>query len=390
MTRRRTIDELKSQGVLSSQFTQSTDTHTNTDSNTNPNAKALSEHTPHNEALDDTNHLRPDDLYHSHCHRIIPIHALTATQPQSHVQSTDNTTHASERSMLSVLSQSTQPQRTLRAAQKGTPAHHLDNGLLSCALFLPFRACVDSAMRCSVDRCGDLLDAMKAESASLAALHRDTVVGSNDMYGSVSPLSGGGGGGGGALLDGDTESKQSDSVRAQHLSRLSEIDEELADERAAMSRWQRVSSHLQWLAQQFDSHLEALRGDLSSLLSMRAELASRHKSVSSQVALLRSSEVWLITNIANTIAERSEQIDTLNRRIKIAIDGSVESNAMSAMVRATKEWINELHSVINALQNTSDTKQREVMALAPSCRFCAAFWRCELAQTRFSFALLRL
>jgi len=244
---------------------------------------------------------------------------------------------------------------------------HIDGGLLSAGIFVAYKQWTEASIARHTEAAGECLDQMKKESNVLAAIQRGN--GLNSLYG-------GGGCGGGAFLDSAASASppgdgaldpQLARQRASHLLKLSQIDDNLADIGDKIRRMVRVQCHISFIEQQYDSHLDPLRSDQLSLSSLRSELVEMRRRSAALLAALREFECWTISNIANTIAERCERIDALNRRIQRCDDERQRSEWRRA-VTAMTEWIASLHSVIQRLQETSDRKQREIEALSTSIR----------------------
>ena len=125
-----------------------------------------------------------------------------------------------------------------------------------------------------------------------------------------------------------------------------------------------------------------------------SELQDQYKNCNSILNLVRDNEVWLITNIANTIAERSEKIDSANRNIKFLEEhgnkhfssrDNEEKRKYSLIVESNKEFINDLHSLIQELQKISDSKFQEVQRLKKSIKQMKNQYKVLIRQSLISY-----
>ena len=261
---------------------------------------------------------------------------------------------------------------------------HIDGGILSSSIFLPYKQWCESSIIRFTDQAGECLDQMKKESNMLEHLHRTTITKSplEDLYDEEEEeeeednnnndiINGGGG-----LLLGILDNNDNDLKikRDQHLKKLSQIDENLADVRDKIRKMFRVQQHIIFIQQQYDTYIDEIRDDEKELLDVLNELKDRYNDCNLILKLIRDNEVWLITNIANTIAERSEKIDSVNRKIKFLEENTNNNNnnnneekrKYSLIVESTKEFITDLHSLIQELQKISDNKFQEVERLKNS------------------------
>merc|ERR1712228_533533 len=145
-----------------------------------------------------------------------------------------------------------------------------------------------------------------------------------------------------------------------------QIDDSLADIRDKIKKMFRVQHHLIFIQQQYDKHIDSIRNDQSELLSILSELKDRYSECNEILSNMRDVEVWLITNIANTIAERAEKIDSMNRRIKTMTDSDSKKQEYVSLVASTKTFILSLQSLIREIQTKSNQKEVEVEALKTS------------------------
>ena len=153
---------------------------------------------------------------------------------------------------------------------------HIDGGILSSSVFLPYKQWCESSIIRYTDQAGECLDAMKKESNMLEHLHRTTITRSplEDLYdddgdddddddpdGIVKGLKVMGGGG---LLLGYDANNDNDDLRRKrdiHLKKLSQIDENLADVRDKIRKMFRVQQHIIFIQQQYDTHIDRIRDD---------------------------------------------------------------------------------------------------------------------------------
>jgi len=247
----------------------------------------------------------------------------------------------------------------------------IDGGIVSSSIFLPYKQWCESSIIRYTEQAGECLDQMKKESNMLEHIHRTTITKSpmQDLYDDDDDEDGFVGGGGGLLLDhGHHGHHHNDGLHQQredHLKKLSQIDENLADIRDKLRKMFRVQQHIVLIQQQYDTYVDGVRADKQELLDILNELRERHRDCDKILSYIRESEVWLITNIANTIAERSEKIDSINRKIKVERDDQ-QKRRYSLIVESTKNFINELHTLIQELQRISDNKACEVERLKTS------------------------
>lgn len=271
---------------------------------------------------------------------------------------------------------------------------NIDGGILSSSIFLPYKQWCESSIIRFTDQAGECLDQMKKESNMLEHLHRTTITKSpledlydddddevvDDAHNNFDGI-----GGGGLLLGIDTDlittttnnanENNLKQQRDKHLKKLSQIDENLADVRDKIRKMFRVQQHIIFIQQQYDTHINNIRDDSKELLDVLGELQDRYNDCNLILKLIRDNEVWLITNIANTIAERSEKIDSVNRKIKFLEQNTSNNNRdnnneekrkYSLIVESTKNFITDLHSLIQELQKISDNKFQEVERLKKS------------------------
>eukprot|EP01084_Bolivina_argentea_P142281 249973_1 len=234
---------------------------------------------------------------------------------------------------------------------RGNAFNILDRGLLSCNIFLAYKQWIESRIIRYTEEAGECLDQMKKESNQLEALHRDTVHKSSVNM----------------LYDGDDNIDKTIDNRLNnaHLRKLSQIDENLADIRDKLARMVRVQKHCSFIWQQYDTHMDGFRSDQSELLSILCELRERRSECESILCALGESEVWLITNMANIMAERSENIDTLNRRISQCDDEDPPPRLVESVAN-TKLFIEEVNHLIGELRVISDRKRQEIERLSRS------------------------
>jgi len=289
---------------------------------------------------------------------------------------------------------------------------NIDGGMLSSSIFLAYKQWCESSIIRYTEQAGMCLDQMKKESNMLEYLHRETILktpaenlyddhaqtlyeddddddGFPWMNGHGSAGAAVGGGGGGLLLDlpddiddhhdgsgngsgsgGGGKGLELRLKREQHLKKLSQIDDNLADVRDKLRKMFRVQQHIQFLQQQYDTHIERIREDKTELLEILQELRDRHRDCDAIASSIRHLEEWLIPNFTYSIAaERAEEVDSFNRRIKQlehANTNHEQKRKYSSIVEETQHFIGELHHLIQRLQRISENKQNEVDRLSAS------------------------
>eukprot|EP01084_Bolivina_argentea_P069733 126823_1 len=142
-------------------------------------------------------------------------------------------------------------------------ASNIDSGILSSSIFLPYKQWIELSIIKHTEQANECLDQMKKESNMLEQIHRNTIHDNdnNKLYNGNN--------------NNNNTNNNNNNNKDQHLHKLSEIDDNLADIRDKIRKMFRVEQHIIFMQQQYDTYINNLFEDKSDLLSIYYELKDR-------------------------------------------------------------------------------------------------------------------
>ncbi|ETO08329.1 hypothetical protein RFI_29058 [Reticulomyxa filosa] len=240
-------------------------------------------------------------------------------------------------------------------------AENIDGGILSNWIFLPFNQWCNANIEFHTSQADQLLNQMKKESQNLTSKplffffleqHRRQAKTDDDII---------------------ITNKSQPKVMAN--AQLSYIDGQLSLEGEKLRNLLKVQGHVKSIQAQFDTFIDSLRQRQIEILELSKELKERHQICTQTLQCLSDHEIWLVQNIADTIAERAEKIDRMNKRLKQHATGHEQKttetqgkpledrDSVEAELMHTRAFVDHLHQVIVELQQINDNKRQEVNAI---------------------------
>ncbi|ETO10396.1 hypothetical protein RFI_26981, partial [Reticulomyxa filosa] len=303
-----------------------------------------------------------EDLYYAHSHHT--THAIRAQRAKAFVDKDEfgNVNQSDNETVNDDENEVEKGNDKSDSSNYYNIAENIDGGLVSNWVFLPFNQWCTSNIEYHTDQADQLLSLMKQEAYKS---NSDVFV---YFYNETNKQT----------------NKQTNEQMEYALSNLpssaeiSLIDNELSYESKTLGTLLKVQRHTRSIQSQFDTFVDNLRGRQIEILEMSKELKERHHICSQTLQRLTEQEVWLIQNITETIAERAEKIDRLNKQLKRhdvhqsnANNADTNTNTnngtdrvfVEAELMNTRAFVDQLHKVIVELQQISEGKKKEVNAL---------------------------
>ena len=296
------------------------------------------------------NELFDSDLYELHNHQTIPHYNPQKKEFYSLYNESDINNNNNDNNKT----------KTIYSSSYFQIPEYLEGGLLSSGIFIAYKHWCESSIVRFTEKAGEYLTDMKRESEQLEELQRQNInriqYVSNTIYDDNDTKINN-------TSNNNSNGNSNDIKKLKHLENLSDLDENLADTKDKIHKMFTVQNHIKSIQQQFDTHINNLREDYNELLNMTKELEERKRQCQLIYNQVSNNEVWLIQNIANTIAERAEKIDSMNKRIKKMRINNKAKIELNNDLENTKHFIEDLNVCIRKLQNISLNKSQEIDAL---------------------------